>query len=176
MAELPALAAEDHVCQTCALSYEELAVETIAERLRDVNGAIRALVGSLGADVLTHRPDEQTWSALEYLCHIRDVYVASTIRLYRARKENDPPIEPLFNDLRVLRFRYNDADVRGVLHEMDLALEGLADEMTRTSDWDRTFTRQTGERRTARWLARQAFHEARHHLADMRSSAEMSPR
>ena len=102
---------------------------------------------------------------------MRDVYVASTIRLYRARKETNPQIEPVFNDLRVLRFRYNNADVRGVLHEMDAALEGLVDEMARTSDWDRAFTRQPGEQRTARWLVRQALHEALHHADDMRSSA-----
>jgi hypothetical protein len=58
-----------------------------------------------------------------------------------------------------------------VLHEMDAALEGLIDEMARTSDWDRSFTRQPGEERSARWLVRQALHEAMHHAADMRSSA-----
>ena len=52
----------------------------------------------------------------------------------------------------MLRFRYNKADVHGVLHEMDAALEGLVDEMARTSDWDRAFTRQPGEQRTVRWL------------------------
>jgi hypothetical protein len=171
MTGLPTLATEDHVCPTCALSYGQLAVDSIPLRMRSVNGEIRALVDTLDPDALTRRPDEQTWSALEYLCHIRDVYVASTIRLYRARKENDPQIEPLFNDLRVLRFRYNDADAGGILHEMDATLEGLVDEMARVSDWDCTFTRQPGERRTARWLVRQAFHEALHHLADMRDSA-----
>ena len=171
MSGLPILAEEGHVCVSCGLAYEDVAVGDIPDRLRVVTTEIRELISGLTAAQLTRRPDEQTWSALEYLCHVRDVYVASTIRLYRARKESTPQIEPVFNDLRVLRFRYNEADVHGVLHEMGLALGGLIDEMGHTSDWDRTFTRQPGEERTAGWLVRQALHEAMHHGADMRSSA-----
>ena len=52
-----------------------------------VTAQIRDSSTGSGSAALTRRPDEQTWSALEYLCHVRDVYVASTIRLYRARKE-----------------------------------------------------------------------------------------
>jgi hypothetical protein len=171
MSGLPLLAEEDHVCAPCGLAYEDVTVEEIPDRLRAVTGDIGELITDLSAAELTHQPDDQTWSALEYLCHLRDVYVASTIRLYRARKEPKPQIEPVFNDLRVLRFRYNQADVHGVLHELGLSLHGLVDEMARTSDWNRTFTRQPGEERTARWLVRQALHEAMHHAADMRASA-----
>jgi hypothetical protein len=171
MPGLPLLAEEDHVCVPCGLAYENVPVGEIPDRLGAVTAEICDLISGLRAAELTHRPDEQTWSALEYLCHVRDVYVASTIRLYRARKESKPQIEPVFNDLRVLRFRYNEADVDGVLHDMGLALGGLVDETARTSDWDRTFTRQPGEERTVRWLVRQALHEAMHHAADMRASS-----
>jgi DinB superfamily len=171
MAALPVLAPEDHVCDVCRLSYAEVMVSDIPGRLRAMTAAIRELIEELSAAELTHRPAAESWSALEYLCHLRDVYVASTIRLYRTRREANPQIEPLFNDLRVLRFRYNKADVPGVLHEMDATLEGLLDEMDHTTDWDRGFARQPGEERTARWLARQTLHEAMHHAGDMRSSA-----
>lgn len=171
MGAIPILVAEDHVCLSCRLSYQAVAVADIPGRLRTVTAEIRALIEECSAAELTRRPAEGTWSALEYLCHMRDVYVASTIRLYRSRQEREPAIEPVFNDLRVVRFRYNQADVHGVLHEMGAAMEGLIDEMARTSDWDRGFTRQPGERRTVRWLVRQAQHEAMHHAGDMRSSA-----
>jgi hypothetical protein len=171
MSVLPVLAPEDHVCARCHFAYEDVAVSAVIGRLRLVTGGIRTLAESWNPLQLTHRPDPQTWSALEYLCHIRDVYVASTIRLYRLRTEESPQIEPLFNDLRVVRFRYNEARVAAVLQEMDAGLEGLADEIARTKDWDRGFTRQPGERRTARWLVRQSLHEALHHADDMRASA-----
>jgi hypothetical protein len=172
MAALPILATEDHICDACRLSYAEVMVSDISGRLRVATAEIRELVEDLSAAELTHRPAADIWSALEYLCHLRDVYIASTIRLYRARRETNPQIEPIFNDLRVLRFRYNQADVPGVLHEMDAALEGLLDEMDRTTDWDRGFSRQPGEERTARWLVRQTLHEVMHHAGDMHYSAD----
>jgi hypothetical protein len=171
MARLPILAPEDYVCDVCRLAYGDVVVSDIPRRLRAVTAEVRAHVEGLSAAELTYRPAADVWSALEYLCHIRDVYVASTIRLYRARRETNPQIEPVFNDLRVVRFRYNQADVHGVLHEMDATLEGLIDELDRTADWDRVFTRQPGEERTARWLVRQALHEVMHHAGDMRTSA-----
>jgi hypothetical protein len=171
MAALPILAAEDHVCDVCRLTYSDVMVSDIPARLRTVTAEIHALVEGLSATQLRHRPAADVWSALEYLCHLRDVYIASTIRLYRARRETNPQIEPVFNDLRVLRFRYNEADVGGVLHELSADLEGLIDEMARTTDWDRVFTRQPGEERTARWLVRQGLHEALHHARDMRTSS-----
>jgi hypothetical protein len=173
MAALPILAPEDHVCEVCRLSYGEVMVSGVPGRLRDVTAEIRQFVEQLSGTQLTHRPDDDVWSALEYLCHLRDVYVASTIRLYRTRRETSPQIEPLFNDLRVVRFRHNEAQLSGVLHEMDAALEGFIDEMDRTTDWDRGFSRQPGEERTARWLVRQTLHEAVHHLGDMRLSAAL---
>ncbi len=169
MAGLPVLAPEDHVCEVCRLTYTDVAVGAVPARLRAVTRELRALAEGLGAARLTHRPAPDIWSPLEYLCHVRDVYVASTIRLYRTRHETNPQVEPLFNDLRVIRFRYNEADLGAVLHEMDAALEGLVEEMARVTDWDRRFSRQPGEERTARWLARQTLHEALHHAVDMRA-------
>ncbi len=168
MADLPVLAPEDHVCPSCQLVYEDVAVGDVAARLRSLTAEISALVNASSAGQLSRRPATDVWSPLEYLCHIRDVYVASTIRLYRTRRETNPQVEPLFNDLRVVRFRYHQAYVAGVLHEMDAALEGLVEEMARVTDWDRRFSRRPGEERTARWLARQTLHEAVHHLGDMR--------
>lgn len=58
------------------------------------------------------------WSVTEYVCHLRDVYVASTIRLHRIRTEDRPVLEPLYNDLRATRFRYNERDLRAVIDEL----------------------------------------------------------
>ncbi|HEX4015919.1 MAG TPA: DinB family protein [Frankiaceae bacterium] len=169
MAELPVLAPENYSCAVCLLSYPDIEPADISARQRAVTAEIRELTEEAGGARLTHRPAPDVWSPLEYLCHVRDVYVASTIRLYRARRESSPQIEPLFNDLRVLRFRHNEAQVSGVLHELDASLEGFLDEMAHVTDWNRSFSRQPGEERTSRWLARQTLHEAIHHLGDMRA-------
>jgi len=109
------------------------------------------------------------WSVAEYLCHRRDVYVTFTIRLHRVRAEQQPALEPMFNDLRARRFRYIDCDIDATLDELAAATAGFRDEVARMGegDWDRVATRLPAEQRTARWLVRQAMHEGVHHLADI---------
>jgi hypothetical protein len=110
---------------------------------------------------------------LEYLCHLRDVYAVYTIRLYRTRTEDRPSLEPMLNDLRVVRFRYNDRDVAPMLAELGDNARGLIDEAAKFSDeeWDRLATRLPGEERGARWILRQAMHEGTHHVRDIAAVA-----
>ncbi|BBU22041.1 Mycothiol maleylpyruvate isomerase N-terminal domain protein [Mycobacterium xenopi] len=121
-------------------------------------------------DALRERPDPNAWSVIEYVCHLRDVYLTYTIRLHRARTEERPTLEPTLNDLRARRFRYNDRDLTAMLDELALMTAGFCEEIARTRqhEWDRLVTRSPGEQRTARWLFRQAMHEGVHHLADIR--------
>ena len=110
-----------------------------------------------------------SWSAAEYLCHVRDVYAVFTIRLHRARTEDDPPLEPMLNDLRARRFAYADAALPPVVDQLDAHIGGFLAEIGRVPDdrWTRPVHRYPGEQRTALWLARQAAHEGRHHLRDI---------
>jgi hypothetical protein len=166
---LPALAAEDHVCPTCPLVYAEIDIATVPDRVREVGRELHRTFAAADPAAIRRRPQPDTWSPVEYLCHVRDVYVASTIRSYRIRTEDSPAVEPLFNDLRVVRFRYAQADPTAVLAELDLVVAGFGDEVDRVVDAERTLSRQPNETRTARWLVRQALHEGLHHLADIRA-------
>src|SRR4051812_50166272 len=77
--------------------------------------AIAAAVPGRARELVASSPDErwrradQGWCAAEYLCHVRDVFATFAIRLHRARTEDDPPLEPMFNDLRARRFGYRGA-------------------------------------------------------------------
>jgi hypothetical protein len=168
-AAVPPLPAEDHVCTACGLDFAALRVDVAAAVVRAVPGRARSLVSGRPDAALRRRPDPGTWSAAEYLCHLRDVYVTSTIRLHRARTEELPVLEPMLNDLRARRFRYADCDVPAVLGELAAAVTGVADELRRVGPdgWERRVTRMPGEVRTVRWLLRNAAHEGRHHLADI---------
>ena len=119
--------------------------------------------------MLRVRPEPDTWSVIEYVCHIRDVLAASTIRLHRTRTEDYPVVDPMLNDLRTKRFGYNHRALPHLLDEIADMTDGLLREAARTSasDWDRTHCRYRGEDRTARWLTRQAMHEGIHHLRDI---------
>jgi hypothetical protein len=166
---IPPLAGEDHACAECGLSYPTLTIEAAAAIIASLPGAVDAAIEDAASD-LRHRPRPDHWSALEYLFHLRDVCVTYTIRLHRARTEDQPVLEPMLNDLRARRFRYNDRSFDGVRDELAACAAGLGDEIERLTppDLERTVTRLPGEHRTARWLVRQAAHEVTHHLEDIR--------
>jgi S-DNA-T family DNA segregation ATPase FtsK/SpoIIIE len=163
---VPPWPGEHHACSTCGTGFVTITVDDVVRGLPAVAAAVGTLVHNAPA---RSRAAGQggTWSAVEYLCHLRDVLVSSTIRLYRARTEDQPVVEPMFNDLRAARFRYAERDPVATLDELDAAVAGCLDEIARVTDWDRTVARRPGEVRTARWLARNALHEGRHHLLDI---------
>jgi hypothetical protein len=166
-AGLPPLAGEDHVCADCGMSYPGTDLETALPALRSVPADVRAAALVVPEARRRVRPDPATWSVVEYACHVRDVFATFTIRLHRISTEDVPALEPMFADLRAVRFRYNDADLGSVLTELDTHVAGFLDEIVETTDWDRTATRRPGELRTARWLVRHGLHEARHHTRDI---------
>ena len=174
---LPPLAAEDHVCDPCGISYQETTVQAAVTTLAAFPERLRAAVSALDPDSLATRPQPGTWSPLEYLCHLRDVLVSATIRLYRSQTEDTPAIEPMFNDLRAARFHYNRRDVAEVLSEITDNVDGFLEQVKRVKSdgWPRRLSRLPGEYRTACWLVRQTMHEAEHHLRDIVSSAENRP-
>lgn len=95
--------------------------------------AVREVISAIPIEALRIRPSQQVWSVAEYLCHLRDVYVAFTIRLHRVRTEKRPVMEPMFNDLRARRFRYNDCDFEVTLSELAAAVTGFCEEVARTA-------------------------------------------
>ncbi|GAA4864640.1 DinB family protein [Actinomycetospora straminea] len=167
---LPPLASEDHACAPCGMRYADVSIDEACAHVAAVPAALREAVHELEPSLRHGRPTDDVWSVAEYVCHLRDVAVAFTIRLHRARTEDRPALEPVYNDLRARRFRYDRHDVPAVLAELEIVTPGLLDEVARfrDGDWDRTVTRLPHEERTARWLLRQAAHEGVHHVADVR--------
>lgn len=166
---IPPFPEEDHACHECGVDYRATDVAAALGALRALMRPVRQLVVSVSDRELRRRPAEGTWSMIEYLCHLRDVYAVYTIRLYRTRVEERPVLEPMLNDLRAARFRYNNRRVEPVLEELEANLEGFFDEVDRVRDegWDRVALRRPDEVRTARWMVRQAMHEGVHHLRDL---------
>lgn len=113
--QLPPLAAEDHTCTDCSLAYSEISIEDAVSVIVGLPSAVREAVFAIPTEACRVRPGQKVWSVAEYLCHLRDVYIAFTIRLHRVRTEDRPALEPMFNDLRARRFRYNDCDFEATL-------------------------------------------------------------
>ena len=177
---IPPLVDEDHDCAECGVSYAALTPAAAVTMIRSVPDEVRGAVGDASRELLCTRPAPGNWSMLEYVCHLRDVYEVATIRLHRARTEDGPVLEPMLNDLRARRFRYNERELAPVLDELDAAVSGCVEEIERIGPggYDRYVTRLPGERRSTLWLVRQAAHEGRHHCADiervLRSAATRS--
>jgi hypothetical protein len=155
---------------TCVFDFAEIDVPDALAAIRAIPQQIRDAVATASDIELRRRPAAAIWSPIEYVCHVRDVYATYTIRLHRARTENAPAVEPMFSDLRAVRFRYVNLPLAPVLDQLDDHVAGFVEEAaTLTSrDWQRTVARRPDEVRTAGWLVRQALHEGRHHLNDIR--------
>ena len=167
--QLPPLAAEDYTCDVCALIYSEITIDDAVGVIARLPGTVREVVSAIPPEACRAQ-GRQVWSVAEYLCHLRDVYVSYTIRLHRTCAEDRPALEPMFNDLRARRFRYNHCDINATLDELSAAVAGFCEQIAGTEErvWDRIATRLPGEDRTARWLVRQAMHEGVHHVGDIR--------
>jgi MOSC domain-containing protein YiiM/uncharacterized damage-inducible protein DinB len=139
---------------------------------RDVLGTVRALspmwhqtIEDLPDDVLTTRPAEGVWSAVEYLSHSADV-VANMGRLLHATLTIDDLELPEVPDPE------DPAPER-----TDVALERFAAGARRLHDKASTIpARDRRWRRTARagdqvvdaaWILRHAIHDATHHISDV---------
>jgi hypothetical protein len=175
MDALPPLAAEDHVCPSCALGYASLDVAAAVAGIRAVPQDVAARVGAVPEPAVRRRPEPAVWSVLEYAAHVRDVYATFLVRLHRARTEDHPTLDPMFGDLRAERLRYDELPVDAVLHELALAAAGFCAEVADTADheWGRPVRRLPGEDRTALWLVRHAMHEGVHHVRDIERVAAL---
>jgi catechol 2,3-dioxygenase-like lactoylglutathione lyase family enzyme len=171
--ELAPLAGEDHVCTSCGIAYASISPADAAGSIACQPAAVRQAASVVPEPLLRRRPDPDTWSVLEYVCHLRDVYATTTLRLYRTRTEDHPAVEPMLNDLRAARFGYNRRDLAAVPDELADVAEGLGQEIARVSGdgWERRCSRLPGEYRGSRWLVRQAMHEGIHHLRDIEEVA-----
>lgn len=171
---VPPLVEEDHHCPSCRVSYADVSVAAALAEIRLVPGRVRQAVEGVSAEHSRRRPATGGWSVTEYSCHLRDVYASSTVRVHWACAFDGARVEPMLNDVRASRLRYNERDLTAVVDELAANVRGFVDEAGTVgdADWERTVERLPGERRTVRWLVRQAMHEGVHHLADIRATLE----
>lgn len=135
-----------------------------------VRDHIRRWDAVLRRDGVRRRPDPTTWSALEYGCHLRDVYRIFGARLQLMLDADDPAFANWDQDATALENRYWEADPDRTRRELVEAGDALAAAVAAVPDdaWQRTGRRSNGSVFTVETLAWYFLHDDVHHLWDVR--------
>jgi hypothetical protein len=132
---------------------------------------MRLLPGEDADMVLRKRPDPETWSALEYAAHMRDVIAVWGWTLHQSLTSDHPQLprlDPDVADSSAAERRYNDQDPATVAGELAANAERMAAKVAamKPDDWHRAVS-LGDEEMTALAIARKVAHEGGHHLLDI---------
>jgi hypothetical protein len=156
----------DRPCPECG--YDAAAVEraTLGARVRAGLPLWREALARPDAAV---RPDPQTWSPLEYGCHVRDVFGVFDERLRLMLDQDDPLFANWDQDDSALAGRYGEQDPRVVAEELWSAGEVIAArfDVVPSGAWTRPGRRSNGSVFTVDSLGRYFLHDVEHHLHDV---------
>ena len=161
-------------CEECGFEYvlddAEKASAEIAARVRQLTALLQ------GGGDLPRRREPDTWSPLEYGCHMRDVLLVQRERVLAARWMETPSFDPMGRDERVEYDGYADQDPADVVRELNDAAAMFANVLDRIppEDWGRTVIYSYPKKfeRSLRWVAVHTVHEVRHHTLDIRRQLE----
>ncbi|HJW00853.1 MAG TPA: DinB family protein, partial [Arthrobacter sp.] len=118
---------------------------------------------------VAERPDEATWSPLEYACHVRDVFSLFDQRLNLMLDSDDARFENWDQDQTALDKDYANADPAVVSAELTAEGQQIADSFAgvREAEWGRKGLRSNGSEFTVLTLAQYFLHDVVHHLHDV---------
>ncbi len=115
------------------------------------------------------RPTDDQWSALEYGCHVRDVYRIFDERLRLMIETDEPHFENWDQDVTAVEDRYDLQAPDFVAVELVAAAEAHATrwDTVRPDQWGRRSYRSDGSEFTVGSFARYLMHDPVHHLDDV---------
>lgn len=153
-------------CPECGFDAGAVAFEDVPLLVRD-NAARWAPV--LARPDVALRPNEHTWSALEYAAHVRDVFRLSAVRLRLMLSEHDPLFPDWDQDATAEETRYNEQDPADVARELADAAASVADDFARVpaEARGRIGRRGDGAAFTVTTMAQYFVHDPVHHLHDV---------
>jgi uncharacterized damage-inducible protein DinB len=158
----------ERACPECGFDPADVDPADIAGMVR-TNSQQWAAILERPDDELRTRPADDRWSALEYACHVRDVFRLYWERLDLMLGEDDPTFANWDQDATAVAERYHEQAVRDVAVQLDAAAERLAGgfERVTSDDWARTGRRSDGAVFTVDTFARYMIHDPIHHLHDV---------
>ncbi|WP_007471281.1 DinB family protein [Segniliparus rugosus] len=153
-------------CPDCGLETSQIAFRAIPGLVRENSQGWRA---ALAREDVRVRPDERTWSALEYGAHVRDVFRIFRARLALMLEQDEPSFPNWDQDKTAEKDRYGEQDPGQVLAQLLEAAEAVASafEAVPDSALGRRGLRGDGSAFTVESLARYFIHDPVHHLWDV---------
>lgn len=153
-------------CPECGFDASALDRGQVGTVVRDNAGSWGPVLARPDART---RPDDATWSPLEYGCHVRDV-----LRLYDERLQlmldQDDPLYPNWDqDATAVQDRYDQQDpvrVAGELAEAAARIAGAFDALS-DQQWERRGRRSDGAAFTVESFSRYFVHDLVHHRHDV---------
>lgn len=154
-------------CLECGFDASTFPLAELSTRLRANAAAWPAVLAGPDARL---RPDDHTWSPLEYGAHVRDVHRVYGERLQRYLHEENPEFRDWNQDEAAIAGRYSEQDPSVVAAELVAAAGEVASGFERVPDdaWNRPASRSDGVRFTLESFARYYLHDVVHHLWDVR--------
>ena len=154
-------------CNDCGFVAAEVPFAEVSERVRENAAAWPALLARPDAAL---RPTGDQWSALEYACHVRDVFRLYEHRLGLMLAEDDPLFANWNQDDTAVAERYDLQDRSVVSAELLAAGESIAARFAEVTpdQLHRRGRRSDGAAFTIDTFARYFLHDPVHHLDDVR--------
>ncbi|WP_248490986.1 DinB family protein [Tsukamurella sp. PLM1] len=153
-------------CPACGFDPSTVRRTDVADRIaRSASGWDTALARPDAAV----RPDENTWSVLEYGCHVRDVHLIMRERLQLMLTRDGAAFANWDQDAAAIENDYGAQDPEVVAQELaDAALTfAQAYSIVEDGDWGRTGLRSNGSAFTIESFAVYALHDLEHHRIDV---------
>ena len=153
-------------CPDCGFAAAAVDIARIGDLVRDNAAAWPELL--VAPDVAV-RPAADRWSALEYACHVRDVFRIFDERLRLMLETDGPDFANWDQDVTAVEQRYDLQDPATVADELLAAGAACAArfDMVTPGDHGRTGNRSDGSRFTVETFGQYFIHDPIHHLDDV---------
>jgi hypothetical protein len=159
-------------CPECGFVYENVDLHEISVLLRNLGTRFSIRVDGIDDAILRRRRNPDVWSPLEYMCHVRDVFLIQRDRAVLALIEDRPSFSRMYRDERVDLAHYAREAPGQVAHDqLPVSAHLVARVFSERSpdEWQRRIIYNYPEpvERDLAWLGRHTIHEGEHHLFDV---------
>lgn len=162
----------EQVCPECGFDAAAVDPTTLGDSVRADAAAWPVLLEHASA---TRRPSDDRWSALEYACHVRDVYRIFDERLRLMLETDAPRFANWDQDVTAVDEQYGLQDPAVVGPELVEAGAAVAARWDSVAgdQWTRLGHRSDGATFTVDSFARYFLHDPVHHLHDVARGNEL---